>query len=56
MIADGKVQALIFETEGEAFGRTREVWFVAREQLFQVTTHVDNDSLIGPVLESLTFD
>ena len=53
--ADKKISALIFFSESESLGRTREVWFLRGEKLYQLMTYADMDSFVGPVLETLTF-
>lgn len=51
----GAIQALIFNGQSEDFGSTREVWFVAGGNLYQVITHEGMDGFVGPILETLRF-
>lgn len=53
--SDKKLEALIFFSQNQSLGRTREVWFIHEGSLYQVTTYADLDNLIGPILETLTF-
>ena len=47
---DKKIEALIFFSEKEGIGKTREVWFVQNGYLFQVTTYADLDNFIASVM------
>ncbi|MDP3697297.1 MAG: hypothetical protein Q8R55_04710 [Candidatus Taylorbacteria bacterium] len=65
--ADKNIPALIFfsqdlpsqlstkSLEGKSLGRTREIWFVGNGHLFQVETFADQDSIIGPVMDTWEF-
>ena len=53
--AKKNIQGLIFFSKDESVGKTREVWFVHDEFLYQVTGHADLDSLIGQVMDSMKF-
>jgi hypothetical protein len=55
LIAGGRQEALIFIGESEDFGKTREVWFVHGEQLYQVIAPFEMEQSIGPIMESLRF-
>lgn len=50
------VTALIFLSESPELGKTREAWFAYSGYLYQVTTHADADSFIGPLLETWGFE
>ena len=57
LIGEGKtINAVIFLSTNPSFGKTREVWFVHGENLYQVTTYEGQDNLIGPILDTLKFD
>jgi len=47
--------ALIFLSNEKGLGDTREVWFVANGNLYQVTTYKRLDAMLGQVLSTLTF-
>lgn len=53
--ADKNIPALIFFSQDQTLGRTREIWFVGNGHLFQVETFADQDSLIGPVMDTFQF-
>ena len=48
------IPALLFSSENQT-GKTREVWFVYNEYMFQVSTAVGGDNLIGPIMDSFTY-
>ncbi len=57
LIGEGKaISAVIFLSTSPSFGKTREVWFVFAENLYQVTTYEGQDNLIGPILDTLKFN
>ena len=53
--ADKNIPALIFFSQEPSLGRTREIWFVGNGHLFQVETFADQDSMIGPVMDTFQF-
>lgn len=60
---DKNLRALIFFSQNELVGKTREVWFIWPEDprargnfLYQVTTYPDLDNLVGPILETWKFN
>lgn len=54
LIGDAKdINALIFLSENESVGQTREIWFSANGYLFQITAVEGNDNFIGPVMETI---
>ena len=53
--AEKNIRALIFFSKNESLDRTREVWFVQKGNLYQVTAYADLDVLIGSVLDTLNF-
>lgn len=55
----GNIPALIFESENQSIGKTREIWFVWPPEplphgnyLYQVTAYSDTDAFLGPILET----
>lgn len=50
--ADKKINALIFLSENESIGKTREIWFSANGYLFQITAKAGQDGFIGPIVET----
>jgi hypothetical protein len=54
-LGGGAFDALIFKSEGEALGETREIWFIHDEHLYQVTTRSDLDALVGAIFETWQF-
>ena|SRR3989344_3329030 len=50
------IQAVIFLSSNESFGKTREIWFTDRGLLFQITGYEGTDDIIGPILETLSFE
>ena len=57
LIGEGKaIPAVIFLSTNPSFGKTREIWFVLGENLYQVTTYEGQDNLIGPILDMLKFN
>ena len=55
IIGKDRLNALIFFSEEESLGRTREVWFVHNGYLYQISTLEENDAFIGGILETLEF-
>lgn len=53
--ANKNTPALIFFSQDQTLGKTREIWFVGNGHLFQVETFADQDSLIGPVMDTWQF-
>lgn len=53
--ADKSIHAVIFLSTSPSFEKTREIWFSRGENLYQVTTREGQDNLIGPILETLSF-
>jgi len=56
IIGQDKIQALIFFSQEESLGRTREVWFVKNGFLYQITALAEKDKAVGEILESLKFE
>lgn len=56
LIANKTIPALIFFGKNESGERTREIWFVKNNNLYQVTAYDNMDGVIGPILESLKFE
>lgn len=53
--SEKNLRALIFFSRSESLGRTREVWFVQKGNLYRVSAYEGLDNLIGPVLETIKF-
>ena len=47
--------ALIFFSEEESLGETREIWFIHNNHLYQVTTTKDLDSLVADIISTWRF-
>lgn len=47
--------ALIFFSEESSIGKTREVWFIHNEYLYQVSTYKELDSLVADILGTWKF-
>jgi hypothetical protein len=54
IIGDG-TRALIFWTEDERVGKTREVWFSHNGDLYEITTYADLDLWLAKILSSWRF-
>ncbi|OHA03532.1 MAG: hypothetical protein A3I44_01405 [Candidatus Sungbacteria bacterium RIFCSPLOWO2_02_FULL_51_17] len=50
------IAALIFLSESQELGKTREIWFSHEGYLYQITTYADADSFIGSLLETWRFE
>lgn len=63
-IGKGKqVEATVFFSHSDSLGKTREVWFVWPPEptpdgnyLYQVTAPAHTDTVIGPILDTLSFE
>ena len=55
-IGSAQIPALLFWSSDASLGRTREVWFVQGEYLYQVTTKAENDELLAGIMETWTFE
>lgn len=51
-----KFHALIFWSDAPEFGRTREVWFSQRGDLYQITAYADADTVVAGVMETWKFE
>jgi|SRR3989344_5979613 len=57
LIGEGKaINAVIFLSTNSSFGKTREIWFIHGENLYQITTYDGQDNFIGPILETFKFN
>jgi len=56
IITKSKLTALIFHSQEEGLGKTREIWFVYNNYLYQITAYAGQDRLIGRVLEGWEFE
>lgn len=52
---DKNKQALIFFSEDPSIGKTREIWFIHKGNLFEISTYADLDAWIGPITETFKF-
>ena len=50
------IQALVFWSEDPAIGRTREVWFVHDNYLYEVTSFAHLDTLLAGILSTWNFN
>jgi len=50
------IPALIFFSQEESLGKTREVWFIKNGNLYQVTTTADLDSLVAQIIATWKFE
>lgn len=48
--------ALLFWSEDSAIGRTREVWFVHENYLYEITTFAHLDTLLADILSTWSFN
>jgi|SRR3989344_3252966 len=48
--------ALIFFSQDSGLGDTREVWFIAEGNLYQITTYKRLDSMLGLILSTIIFN
>ena len=55
-IGSAQIPALLFWSSDASLGRTREVWFVQGEYLYQVTTKAENDELLAGIMETWRFE
>lgn len=55
ILGDG-TRALIFWSNNETIGKTREVWFVYDGHLYEITTYVYLDSWLAEILNTWEFD
>lgn len=53
VILGSNVRGIIFESENSTLGRLREVWFLMKGQLFEVTTTAGNDEWLAEILGTL---
>lgn len=53
VILGGNVRGIIFESENQTLGRLREVWFLMKGRLFEVTTTAGNDEWLAEILSTL---
>lgn len=49
------IKALIFISDKEGIGDTREVWLIHKGYLYQISTYAVLDNFIGPILDTLAF-
>lgn len=54
-ISQNKIQAAIFESESEHFGRSYEIWFIYKGNLYQASTYFDERELADKILSTLEF-
>lgn len=54
VILGSGIRGIIFETEDPRLGRLREVWFLMNGHLYEATTHIDNESWLADILDTLT--
>jgi hypothetical protein len=55
MSMSGDSRALTFVGESDKFGRTREVWFARRGNLYQIIAPVQTQEFVGSLLETWKF-
>jgi len=51
----GEAIALAFLSESESLGQTREVWWVYKGNLYQITTYTEFDETMVAILETWKF-
>ncbi|OGZ32862.1 MAG: hypothetical protein A2V69_00610 [Candidatus Portnoybacteria bacterium RBG_13_40_8] len=47
--------ALVFFSEEQSLGETREIWFIHNNHLYQITTNKELDGLVAKILETWRF-
>ena len=52
----GQATALVFFSDSESLGRTREIWWVYRGSLYQITTYAEFDEAMVAILETWRFE
>jgi len=54
-VLKNNVPALIFFSEETSLGKTREIWFVYSDYLYQVSTYKELDSLVAAIISTWKF-
>jgi hypothetical protein len=52
---DGKKRGVVFASENEKFGESREIWFTRKQMLFQISSYRAFDPFVKAIFSSWTF-